>query len=94
LLQKLSLYPRPWAARFCCTVALVSPEGTMHFAEGACQGEIILQERGKNGFGYDPIFLIPWMERTMAELTMKEKNGISHRARAVLAIRSVLLSLL
>jgi len=94
LLQQLSPYPRPWAARFHCTVALASPEGAVHFSEGICQGEIIPQERGMNGFGYDPIFLIPEIGRTMAELDMEEKNRLSHRAQAVLAIRPVLLSLL
>ena len=94
LLQQLSPYPRPWAARFHCTVALASPEGAVHFSEGICQGEIIPQERGMNGFGYDPIFLIPEIGRTMAELDMEEKNRLSHRAQAVLAIRPVLLSVL
>jgi XTP/dITP diphosphohydrolase len=94
LLQQLSSYPRPWTARFHCTVALASPDGAVHFSEGICQGEIIPQERGMNGFGYDPIFLIPELGRTMAELDMKEKNRLSHRAQAVLAIKPVILSLL
>ena len=94
LLQQLSPYPRPWVARFHCLVALASPDGAVHFSEGVCQGEITPQERGMNGFGYDPIFLIPELGRTMAELDMNEKNRLSHRAQAVLAIRPVLLSLL
>ena len=94
LLHQLSPYPRPWAARFHCTVALASPDGAVHFSEGVCQGEIIPQERGMNGFGYDPIFLIPELGRTMAELNMEEKNRLSHRAQAVLAIQPLLLSLL
>jgi len=94
LLHQLSSYSRPWAARFHCTVALASPDGAVHFSEGVCQGEIIPQERGLKGFGYDPIFLIPELGRTMAELDLEEKNRRSHRAQAVLAIRPVLLSLL
>jgi XTP/dITP diphosphohydrolase len=62
----------------------------VQFAEGACPGEIIPQERGQDGFGYDPIFLLPELGRTMAELTMQEKNRLSHRARAVLAARPLL----
>ncbi len=74
LLQQLSPYPSPWIARFNCTVALASPDGDVHFAHGICPGEIIPEERGVNGFGYDPIFLLTEMGRTMAELTMDEKN--------------------
>ena len=57
----------------------------MQFAGGDCFGEIIPQERGDNGFGYDPIFLLLQPGRTMAELTMAEKNRLSHRARALRA---------
>ena len=53
--------------------------------EGVCEGEIIPEERGQNGFGYDPIFLIPELGKSMAELSMDEKNQLSHRARAVKA---------
>jgi len=94
LLQQLTPYPRPWDARFVCTVALASPDGAIHYAQGICSGEIIPKERGANGFGYDPIFLLPERGRTMAELTMEEKNQLSHRAQALLAIRPVILSLL
>jgi XTP/dITP diphosphohydrolase len=65
----------------------------VRYAEGICSGEIIPEERGQNGFGYDPIFLIPELGRTMAELTMEEKNHLSHRARAVRASRSILAEL-
>ena len=85
LLNKLAGQPRPWTARFRCTVALGMPDGQVHFAQGVCEGEIIPQERGHNGFGYDPIFLLPSLGRTMAELSMKQKNRLSHRARAVRA---------
>lgn len=87
LLQNLKNIPRPWKARFRCVVALVGPGGFIRYAEGICPGEIIPQERGQDGFGYDPIFLLPELGRTMAELTMSEKNRLSHRARAVQAAR-------
>ena len=86
LLEKLQPFPRPWAARFTCTVALAVPLGQTQTADGACNGEIIDQERGANGFGYDPIFLFTNLGKTMAELTLEEKNQVSHRARAVKAI--------
>jgi XTP/dITP diphosphohydrolase len=55
----------------------------MDIARGICEGRIIPTERGEDGFGYDPIFLVAGTDRTMAELTMKEKNRLSHRAKAV-----------
>ncbi|HEX7975786.1 MAG TPA: RdgB/HAM1 family non-canonical purine NTP pyrophosphatase [Anaerolineales bacterium] len=98
LLEGLQGLPRPWTARFRCVVALVSPgqpgSEQVRFAEGVCPGEVIPEERGRNGFGYDPIFLIPELGRTMAELTMDEKNRLSHRARAVKAAFPVLLAML
>jgi XTP/dITP diphosphohydrolase len=85
LLERLKEHPRPWRARFRCWVAVVRPDGAAQMAEGVCEGEIIPEERGQNGFGYDPIFLIPELGKTMAELSMEEKNLLSHRARAVKA---------
>jgi XTP/dITP diphosphohydrolase len=58
--------------------------------EGWCEGEIIPEERGTGGFGYDPIFLLPELGKTMAELSMDEKNRLSHRARAVMKAKSTL----
>jgi XTP/dITP diphosphohydrolase len=66
-------------------VALAEPTGSLHTAEGRCDGFIIIQERGHNGFGYDPIFYIPEQRATMAELPSEVKNRISHRARALQA---------
>lgn len=94
LLKNLSGYSRPWHARFICVVALVTPEGEPYFSEGVCPGEIISEERGHFGFGYDPIFLVESSDLTMAELPMFEKNKISHRARAVMGAREMLLDLL
>ncbi|NOY98819.1 MAG: RdgB/HAM1 family non-canonical purine NTP pyrophosphatase [Chloroflexi bacterium] len=90
LLQNLSGKPRPWKARFRATIAISVPGGGIHFAEGICDGEIIPDERGSGGFGYDPIFYLPELGRTMAELSMDEKNRLSHRARAVKNARGIL----
>lgn len=94
LLHKLQGKPRPWTAHFHCTVAIAVPGGEIHFSDGSCYGEIILQERGQNGFGYDPIFYMSEYKKTMAELPDDMKNQISHRARALQAARPVLDQLL
>jgi XTP/dITP diphosphohydrolase len=83
LLEKLQGLPHPWTARFRATVAIATPSGEVQLATGQCEGEIIPEERGTNGFGYDPIFFIPELGRTMAELNMAEKNRRSHRGLAV-----------
>lgn len=90
LLHNLRVFPRPWRAYFRCTVALAHPDGRLAYAEGSCEGEIIPDERGENGFGYDAIFLLPELGLTMAELSMAQKNQYSHRARAVWAAVPVL----
>ncbi len=90
LLSLLKDKPQPWKAAFHCTVALAEPDGSLLYARGECQGEIISCERGSNGFGYDPIFLMDGLHKTMAELEMAEKNLISHRARALISARPIL----
>lgn len=90
LLTNLKGKPRPWTAHFHATIALARPNGQVEFAEGDCYGEIIPEERGTGGFGYDPIFLLTDMGKTMAELEMEEKNRLSHRARAVAASMPIL----
>jgi XTP/dITP diphosphohydrolase len=90
LLRLLVGRPRPWVARFYCAVALAGPTGTVDTAEGACPGQIIPEERGQGGFGYDPIFLVGGTTRTMAELSLEEKNRRSHRAIAVRALLPVI----
>ncbi len=62
----------------------------VYLAEGFCEGEIIPEERGTGGFGYDPIFLLPELGKTTAELSMDEKNRLSHRARAVMKAKPIL----
>jgi XTP/dITP diphosphohydrolase len=93
LLEKLTGKPHPWTAHFHATIAIATPAGEVQFAEGNCPGEIIPEERGSGGFGYDPIFLLPELGQTMAELPAEEKNRLSHRARAAQAARPILASL-
>lgn len=90
LIQNLKDKPRPWTARFHATIAIAVPNGETHLAEGFCEGEIIPEERGTGGFGYDPIFLLSELGKTMAELSMNEKNRLSHRARAVMNAKGIL----
>jgi XTP/dITP diphosphohydrolase len=90
LIQNLQSKPRPWTARFHATIAIAVPSGETHLAEGFCEGEIIPEERGTGGFGYDPIFLLSELGKTMAELSMEEKNRLSHRARAVMNAKPIL----
>jgi XTP/dITP diphosphohydrolase len=70
------------AARFKCVIAIATPEGKVELFSGECRGVIIDTPRGAHGFGYDPIFYLPELRKTMAELTLEEKNKISHRAQA------------
>ena len=83
LLQILRNKPRPWRARFRAAVAVSAPFGETLWAEGECPGEIIPEEHGQGGFGYDAIFVVDGMGKTMAELDMEHKNRVSHRARAI-----------
>ena len=94
LLQNLLPHPRPWTARFRATIAITLPSGETHFAEGACEGEIIPEERGDGGFGYDPIFFIRETGCTMAEMAEDEKNRRSHRAHALEKAKEILLTLM
>ncbi len=84
LLQNLIGKPRPWKAHFHATIAIAKPSGELEIVEGNCFGEIIPEERGTGGFGYDPIFFLPELNQTMAELGMDDKNRLSHRALAVM----------
>jgi XTP/dITP diphosphohydrolase len=90
LLRNLGDIPRPWTARFRAVVAVAVPGEEIRFAEGVCEGEIIPEERGSNGFGYDPIFYMPELGQTMAELSDESKNRVSHRGRAVRAALPIL----
>jgi XTP/dITP diphosphohydrolase len=83
----------PWEKRtacFKCVIAIATPEGQLELCHGGCRGIITFEAKGENGFGYDPIFYIPEMDKTMAELPLKVKNQISHRAQASLKARRLL----
>lgn len=72
------------SARFKCCMTLINPQGEVAFSyTGICEGSIIDGQRGMNGFGYDPIFLLEGSNKTMAELNEKEKNEVSHRGKAL-----------
>lgn len=70
-------------ANFHCTLVLVGPEREPLFVEGEISGSILTEPQGTNGFGYDPLFYIPKLDRSMAELTSEEKNELSHRGIAI-----------
>jgi XTP/dITP diphosphohydrolase len=76
-------------ARFTCAAALVMPGGKEFVAEGHCPGEIIYERRGTGGFGYDPLFYMDYLEKTMAQLDDETKNRISHRYRALTALKEL-----
>ena len=83
----------PWEQRtacFKCVIAIATPEGQSETCYGECHGIIALEARGKKGFGYDPVFFLPELGKTMAELPLEVKNRISHRARASQKARQVL----
>ena len=83
LLKRMNGVPREKrTARFRCVIALAAPEGKVKLCSGECSGLITLEPRGEHGFGYDPIFYLPELGKTMAELSLEEKNEISHRGRA------------
>jgi XTP/dITP diphosphohydrolase len=90
LLDELKNVPAPRQARFVCALALAQRGRLLVEAEGECRGEIAFEPRGDQGFGYDPVFLLPQLGRTYAQLGAEEKNQISHRARAVDALWSAL----
>jgi len=78
------------AARFVCVIAVATPEGEVELCQGECPGIIAREPRGEGGFGYDPVFYLPELGRTMAELNLEEKNRISHRGRAAQKARAIL----
>ncbi len=84
LLKELKHFPKSeWSASFVSFIACVFPDGREISAEGECKGMIIDEYRGNNGFGYDPLFYVPEMDKTFAEMTSEEKNSFSHRAVAL-----------
>jgi XTP/dITP diphosphohydrolase len=87
LLAELGDNPRRFA-RFVCALCLAKPDGTLERAEATCEGLIMREPRGTNGFGYDPIFFVTDKGKSMAELTLHEKSQVSHRARAMRLLAS------
>jgi XTP/dITP diphosphohydrolase len=81
-------------ARFRCVIAIAAPDGSEYLSEGVCEGRITAAIRGVDGFGYDPVFLVPSLDQTFAELGALVKNRISHRAQAMTNARKILVSLL
>ncbi|AKP79695.1 MULTISPECIES: XTP/dITP diphosphatase [Priestia] len=84
VLQKLHDVPfEKRTARFHCTLAIAVPGKRTELVEGTCEGRILEEKRGENGFGYDPIFFVEKWNCSMAELSKEQKNQISHRANAL-----------
>lgn len=91
LLRLLSNVPyNERLAHFRCVLCLASPEGDVYLTEGLVEGHISFEPRGKGGFGYDPLFIPLGYTKTMAELSLEEKNRISHRGQALRKMRAVL----
>jgi XTP/dITP diphosphohydrolase len=91
LLSRLESVPEDKrSARFRCVIAVATPGGDIGYCSGECRGFITLEPKGEQGFGYDPVFFVPGMGKTMAELTFDEKNRVSHRARAAEKVFSLL----
>ena len=83
--------PARRTARFRCVAVFVNPARELEIVrEGACEGEVLEAPRGEDGFGYDPLFFVPTVGRTMAELPLEEKNRLSHRAAAFRALADAL----
>ncbi len=85
--------PENRTARYRAVVAVAFPDGRVQTFEGTCEGAIALEPRGRGGFGYDPIFYVPELDRTVAELAPAEKDWISHRGQALRKARDFLRSL-
>lgn len=88
LLLELAEVPRSnRTARFLTVAAIAFPSGDVHVTQGSLEGVIAEQSLGDEGFGYDPVFLVPEFNRTLAQLTAEEKNRMSHRAKAFVQMR-------
>lgn len=91
LIERLAGVPdEQRTARFVCAIAAVLPDGRELQTRGTIEGRIGYEEKGKGGFGYDPIFQVPEFGKTTAELTEEEKNAVSHRGRALRAMKEEL----
>ncbi len=86
LLEQLRGHARPWTARYHCVLALARDGAVLRTAAGAVEGEIIAEPHGAGGFGYDPLFWLPGLGMTMAEIDLATKQTLSHRGRALTAL--------
>jgi len=77
-------------ARFVCAATVVFPDGAHFTVTGECEGRILFEPKGTGGFGYDPLFYVPDLDKTFAQLDAETKNSISHRAKAFLKVRELL----
>lgn len=95
VLEKLQGVPdEKRTARFVCCIAISGPDIETKTFVGTCEGKILHEKRGTNGFGYDPIFYVAELGKTMAELTLEEKGAISHRGNAIRKLTEALPHLL
>ena len=78
------------SARFVCAIAAAFPDGTVEITRGTIEGQIGYEEKGENGFGYDPIFYVPEYGCTTAELTLEQKNEASHRGKALRKMKEII----
>ena len=91
LLARLKGVPREKrSAHFKCVIAIATPDGKVEFCSGECSGLVTLAPRGEYGFGYDPVFYLPELDKTMAELPLELKNQVSHRGQAARQVHEVL----
>lgn len=91
LLSALTAIPmQRRTARFRSVLALAGPDGSLMLAEGVCEGIVLFEARGTGGFGYDPLFLMQDQRKTLAEMTLAEKNLVSHRGNALRAFKQQL----
>ena len=83
LLRQLRKHSRPWTARYRCVLALARDGMTLRTADGSVEGQIVAEPHGTGGFGYDPLFWLPELGKTMAEIDLETKQKLSHRGRAL-----------
>ncbi len=87
----------PWEkrkARFRCVIVIVSPQGKRYIAEGSVEGYITLEAKGNKGFGYDPVFYVPEKGKTLAEMSLEEKNSLSHRGKALQKAKEIICNII
>jgi XTP/dITP diphosphohydrolase len=92
LLSRLKGVPWPKrSARFRCVIAIATADGKVEFSFGQCRGFIAFEPKGEQGFGYDPVFYLPELDKTMAELPLEIKNQVSHRGQAARQVCQMLM---